>query len=332
MLGAALLGACARPQGVLFEPIVPAKVWPAPPDVARVRLVGTLSGSADLKAGRSGGEALRAALRGPRPPLSFSRPQGVAFRDPALLAVADGGQATVHVLDLDARTHVRIAGFGDERLGSPFGVTWAQDRLFVTDAQRGEVIEFDRQGSFRRRFGGDVLRRPVGIAYVAERDLLYVVSGGTHCLAVFTPDGKLVDSFGSRGTGPGQFNYPTHVCWHDGRLLVTDSGNCRVQLLGPDGSFVRSIGQKGDGAGDFALPKGVAVDGDGHLYVVDAQFENVQVFDGEGRLLMAFGEEGQDPGEFWLPTGIAVGKDDRIWVADGGNRRIQVFEYVRAAL
>ncbi len=331
LMAVAGLAGCARPRGVLFSPIDPPRVWPPPPDKARIRLVGEISDSTHLKAARSSTEGFLAALRGPRPPIQFSSPHAVALGPGHLVAVADGAGAAVHVIDLLDRTHVVVFGFGDECLGAPVGVAWVENGLFVTDAQRGEVIEFNAQGQYRRRFGGPVLRRPVGLTYVAKRNQLYVVDGGAHCLAVFDLSGELVRTIGGPGVEPGSFNYPTHLCSAGDNLLVADSGNFRVQLLDLDGNCKRTIGQKGDGAGDFALPKGVALDSKGHIYVVDAHFENVQVFDAQGQLLMAFGEEGRDLGQFWLPAGLAIDADDRIWLADSGNRRLQVFQYIRTA-
>lgn len=328
---AVVVSGCARPQGILFESMDPPKVWPPPPEIARIKLIGELSDSSDLKAAVTGGEAFRTVFRGPRPPIRFLGPHGLAFHERGILAVADTSGATVHLLDLEARTHLRISGWGEERLGAPVGVAWVGDRLFVSDVKRGELIEFDVRGAYRGRFGGDDLHHPVGIAYLPARNRLYVVDRSQHQIVVFRPDGTREGTLGEYGSAPGQFNFPTHLSVRGDRLLVADSGNFRVQLLDLDGRCLTTIGQKGNGAGDFALPKGVAFDSEGHLYVVDAQFENVQIFDSAGRLLLAFGREGRDPGEFWLPSGIAIDQQNRIWIADGGNRRIQVFAYLRAS-
>lgn len=328
LISCAMMG-CARVEGRMFPAIDPPVVWPRPPERARIRLVGTLSGSADLHAARSGMEAFKAALRGPRPPISFSSPNMVAIGPGGLIAVSDTGLGAVHVVDPVTRTHRLISGWDDQRFGTPLGVTWAGRRLFVTDAERHEVIELDAGGAFRRRFGEDVLKRPVGVAYVASRRQLYVVDGGSHRIAVFDEAGGLVRTIGQRGATAGLFNFPSYVCHRDGRLLVADSGNFRVQVLDLDGACLRIIGRKGDGAGDLSLPKGVAFDSDGHVYVVDAQFENIQIYDGEGRLLLAFGQEGAGLGEFSLPAGMAIDENDRIWVADAANRRLGVFDYLR---
>ena len=319
---------CARPRGVLFEPVASPRRWPPPPEQPRITLVGTLSGSADLKAARSAMEGLSAALRGPRPPIRFSSPHGIAIGPGGLVAVADVPGGAVHVMDLATRTHHLISGYADQKLAAPVGVAWVGDRLFVTDGRRHEVIEFGADGSYRRRFGHSELERPVGLAYVPGREQLYVVDGGAHRICVFDLSGSLIGTFGQRGAQPGRYNFPTHIVCRGERLLVADSGNFRVQLLDLDGRCIRTIGNKGDGAGDLPLPKGVAFDRSGHIYVVDARFENVQVFDESGRLLMAFGEEGNGPGEFSLPTGLAIDGEDRVWVADSGNRRLQVFKYI----
>jgi len=327
----AVSGGCGRPQGVLFPAIEPGRVWPSPPDAPRIKLLGVFSGSGDLKAAQSGGEVFANVLRGPRPALKFSGPHAIAFREPGMLAVADGTGSAVHILDLENRTHLLVSGFGEERFAVPVGVAWADGRLFVTDAGRREVIELDTDGHFVRSFGREALRRPVGITYSAARQRLYVVDGDDHQVKVFDLTGTMVVTLGRRGTLPGEFNFPTHICAAGDRLLVADSGNFRVQLLDLDGVCINTIGKKGDGAGDFALPKGVAFDKDGHIYVVDAQFENIQVFDPNGQLLMAFGEEGSGLGEFSLPVGLTIDGMDRIWVADAGNRRIQVFSYMRTS-
>ncbi|MDO8632035.1 MAG: hypothetical protein Q7R41_16250, partial [Phycisphaerales bacterium] len=215
---AVMSGGCGRPQGVLFPAMEPARVWPSPPDRPRIKLLGVLSGSDDLKAGQSGGEVFANVLRGPRPAIKFSGPHALAVREPGLLAVADGTGAAVHILDLQNRTHLLLSGFGEERFAVPVGVAWADGRLFVTDAGRREVIELDTDGHFVRSFGRETLRRPVGITYSSARQRLYVVDGDDHRIKVFDLTGTMVVTLGRRGTLPGEFNFPSHICAAGDRL------------------------------------------------------------------------------------------------------------------
>ncbi len=323
------VGGCARPAGDLFPQLRTPPVWPLPPDAPRIRYVGEITGGAGLKPARSGWQVFEEAfrLKDPRP-ARLVTPQAVAVSRDDMVYVADTGAAALHVMDLVRRTHRVVRRVGEVSLQSPVGVTLSPDGVFVTDAKLGDVFEFARDGTYRRALNAD-LERPGGIAYCPKSQRLYVVDTGRHEGVIFDARGKRLSSFGMRGTGDGQLNYPTHVAC-DGLLgvVVSDTLNFRVQRFDFDGTFRGSVGKKGDAAGDFSLPKGVGVDQSGHLYVVDAQFENVQIFDSDGRLLMAFGEEGSKPGQFAIPAGLAIDYRDRIWVADAYNRRLQVFQYL----
>jgi len=323
---------CSQPKGVLFLPIDPPHVWPSPPDTPRIRLVGVIRDSRDLKASKSGFEVVKELLRGPLPPIGFLGPHGMAVSEDRLLAVADGAGACVHIVDLLDRSHTQVSGWSKvERFHTPVGVAWVRNRLYVTDAGRGEVIVLDSSGAFVTRWGKSYFQRPVGIAATPSPERLLIVDGGAHRLYLTTTEGMLIRGIGQRGSGPGEFNFPSHVAVRGEVLAVADSGNFRVQILDLRGQCLSTIGQKGDGAGDFALPKGIAMDGRGNLYVVDAQFENVQIFNGDGQLLLAFGEEGEGLGQFSLPSGIVIDGKNWIWVADSGNRRIQVFALLEGA-
>ncbi len=193
----------------------------------------------------------------------------------------------------------------------------------------GVRFVFDMRGRFQRTFGEQDLQRPTGLALDERSGRLFVTDTLVHRIVVFDAAGKVEKSFGARGTGQGELNYPAHL-WLDpsGRLFVVDSLNYRIQIFQPDGRFEGEFGRQGDGSGDFASPKGVAADSRGHLYVVDALFDAVQIFDRHGEFLFTFGERGIGPSQFWLPSGLCIDERDRIYVADSHNHRIQIFEFV----
>jgi DNA-binding beta-propeller fold protein YncE len=317
---------CAKPKGNLFEPVDVPLVWPAPPDPPRLTYLGSIATSRDLNMDRSGTETFLAALRGPRAPIQFNAPNAVAIRHDGMLAVSDTAAASLHIIDLDKRTHLVTRGRNNVSLESPVGVAWSIDKLLVADAARSEIFVFDAAGALERQFGADHLTRPVGLTFIKSRNEICVVDGGAHRLAFFNPNGAFLRAVGHRGPEPGNFNYPTHIHNDNARLYVADSGNFRIQTLTLDGAPLHTFGAKGDAAGDFAMPKGIATDRDGRLYIVDAHFENVQIFQPQGRLLLTVGAEGRNPGEFWLPAGIAIDPQNRLWVADSGNHRLQVFK------
>lgn len=328
--GLFLLSGCAGKRVHPLAPPEPAVVWPKPPDAARIRYLGSLTGSEDVGARPTTAETLDALFVGPTSPTLMVTPYAVDVRKGRdLAAIADTGARCVHVMDLDENRYRQIIECGQppEPLETPVAVAWVEERLWIADAGRGKVAIVDFDTEVSRWLDTGVLKRPAGVAYNDGKSLCYITDAATHTVTAFDRDGTVAFQFGAPGSGPGQFNVPSHIaCDPEGELVVADSLNFRVQRFDAEGTFLGAFGRKGDAAGDFALPKGVAVDVNRNIWVVDAHFENVQAFTPQGQLLMAFGKEGSEVGEFWLPAGICIDAAGRIWVADGGNHRVQVFE------
>ncbi len=305
-------------------------VWPAPPNRATIRFLHSLPAP---EASTSRRESLFHRLS--RAVFSKSdeamlRPLGIAGKNGTLYVTDPGGHA-LFIYDLSKKSVHKISKAGVELLVSPVGIAAGKDRVFVSDSALKRVFAYDRRGRFLKTITGPDLQRPTGLALDEESGRLYVTDTAAHHVRIYSEDGKSEGSFGRRGTGDGEFNFPTHL-WLDGKgsLYVVDALNYRVQVFRLDGTFVARFGRHGDGSGDFASPKGIAADSRGHLYVVDALFDAVQIFDRQGRLLLSFGERGVAPGQFWLPAGVSIDEKDHIYVADSYNRRIQVFEFVGA--
>ncbi|HET9578081.1 MAG TPA: SMP-30/gluconolactonase/LRE family protein [Usitatibacter sp.] len=303
-------------------------VWPDPPDAARIAWVQAIARPEDFGIAKGFLERLGEILLGPRD-ARLIRPMAVAVAGQALF-VADPGAGGVHRLDRAAARYDLVRLERDTPMRSPVGLAvGAQGEVYVTDSGAADVFVIRPGAKHAVRAGFAHMAQPTGIAFDAQRKLLYVVDTGADRVNVFEPDGRLRASFGQRGKGDGEFNRPTHVwCDSQGNVFVTDALNYRVQVFGPDGRFRRQFGQAGDASGDFMRHKGVATDSHGHVYVVDGLLGQLQIFDGQGRLLLALGSIGSDRGEFWLPAGVFVAADERIYVADSFNSRVQVFRYV----
>lgn len=302
--------------------------WPAPPEKSRIIYLGSISTEADLKAKTSLADGLRELLFGKRKIGVLVAPSDVVIDQSERLFVTDSGGAAVHIFDLNKRTYKQFSALADkEMLLKPVGLTIVGNRIYVVDSILREVCVFDNNGKFIFSFGRNHFTRPSGIAYSPEDEIVYVTDTAEHTIEVFTVGGKFIEQIGSRGTGTGKFNFPTHL-WVDksGRLYVSDTLNYRIQVFSRDHRFLQMFGRQGDRPGNFAHPCGVATDTFGNIYVIDRQFENVQLFDQQGRILLAFGQEGTQAGQFWLPAGLFIDHRNRIYVADSFNKRIQVFE------
>jgi DNA-binding beta-propeller fold protein YncE len=322
---AALLISCATTKKEAAPAAVP--TWPAAPDQPRVVFVRTISRAADIGQSPSvwrrmahfvtGGEAAQDGLL---------KPFGVAVDESGNLCVADTGRSAVFYCDLARRQWRRYDAAGKTHFSSPVAVAHRAGVFYVADSELGKVFAFGADGRVAFTLAAP-LQRPAGLALAS--DSLLVVDSQAHAVFVFDLQGRLRSRFGTRGTGAGEFNFPTHISSDSaGHLLVTDSLNSRIQVFNAQGKFMSQIGSAGDMPGHFGRPKGVAADSFGHVYVADAVFDNIQVFDLSGRLLLNLGTGGPGPGEFGLPAGIAIGPDNQIYIADSYNHRVQVLRYV----
>lgn len=323
---ALLLAACVSRAPVVgeAEPLV----WPEPPDRPRVAFVGAIARPEDAGIAKGILGHLADFFLGAAD-IRLVRPMAVVASE-GVIFVADPGAKGVHRFDRARGRYGLVALDRGLALPSPVGLALgAGGEVYVADSALAALFVIRPGATFAERIPHPPLGQPTGIAYDAATRRLLVTDTREHCVKVLGPDGALLATWGARGVGDAQFNFPTHV-WRDraGRILVTDSLNHRIQVLDGQGRFLGRFGQAGDAPGDFMRQKGVATDSFGHVYIVDALLGAVQVFAPGGQLLLVVGEMGQGRGEFWLPGGIFIAPDDTIYVADAFNRRIQVFRYV----
>lgn len=302
-------------------------VWPAPPDAARVRYVQSITRPLDVGVKPSGPARVWRWVFGADPQKEYlSKPFGISVDEAGNLCITDTGANTVSYYDRSKPAWRRWDKVGEVRFSSPVAAVKRAGVFYVADTGLERVIAFDEAGKLRFQIS-DHIERPSGLAFAGDR--LMVADAKRHAIVSFDANGKFISEFGRRGTGPGEFNFPTHItAGPAGNLFVTDSMNSRVQMLAPDGRFLAQIGSAGDSPGHFSRPKGVAIDSHGHVYVMDALFDHIQIFDRDGRFLLTMGGSGQLPGQFWLANGIAISKQNEIFVADAYNKRVQVFQYV----
>ena len=111
---------------------------------------------------------------------------------------------------------------------------------------------------------GNPFNRCTHVAIDPRNEDFYVTDGyGNARVHKYSPDGKLLFSWGESGTGPGQFNIVHNVCTdRDGWVFVADRENHRIQVFDPQGNFETQWV-------NMARPCGLYIDqsGDQRVYV-----------------------------------------------------------------
>lgn len=148
---------------------------------------------------------------------------------------------------------------------------------------------------------------------------------------IFDLDGNLLESWGSSGTGDGQFVFETPEVVAgsvdfapDGSFYVADLGNSRVQQFDRDRNFVRSWGTRGDGDGQFRAPGNVDVDTDGTVWVSDFLRGDVQQFTADGTFIQRIDPSGD--ANIINAGAVTIAPDGRVWISDYHRNRFVIFE------
>ena len=172
----------------------------------------------------------------------------------------------------------------------------------------------------------DMVERPWGVAVNQSGEVVVTEHYG-HCVSVFSQCGKKLQSFGTRGSGHGQFNEPSGVIVDsEGNILVADAFNHRIQKFTTSGEFLTAVGTVGSGPLQFNVIFDVAFNATNNkFYVVDFGNQRVQVLNSDLTFSSTFGKEGSGEGQFRYPWSIACDSTGNVYVTDSFNHRIQVF-------
>lgn len=202
------------------------------------------------------------------------------------------------------------------------------DCFFVCDrAARIQRIERDGTVSADWRMPQYELGKPVGMAVGPNGDL-FVADTHYNRVMVYSPTGEHLRQWGSYGTGPGQFIYPTHVAFDgSGNIYVSEYGdNDRIQVFDPKSlAVIRTIGSFGQDDGQFMRPDAMVIDGD-TVYVTDCSNHRIVVFKTDGSFVRNIGSVGSELGQFRFPRGLAKDSDGHLVVTEFGNNRVQLID------
>jgi DNA-binding beta-propeller fold protein YncE len=250
--------------------------------------------------------------------------------------VAAGNTNLVVAYDLSGN-YVTQFGSGGTGLGQFQKTTGlaidAAGNFYVSDQFNLRVQKFSPAFVPLGAFGAGTLNNPVNLAIAPDQSRLYVVEYLAHRISMFDLNGLFLGSFGSPGSGAGQFNRPWGIAVDaTGQVYVADQVNHRVQQFTATGTYLGQFGTNGSGAGQFQNPVGMDFDSKGDLFVCDQLNNRVQQFTPAGAYLTQWGSFGSGPGQFYNDWCVLETQDGNIWVGDTYNFRIQVFGFPTPAI
>lgn len=272
---------------------------------------------------------------------------GVAVDSRDRVYVFSRGEHPIVVFDADGKF---LHAWGEGKFDRPHGI-WIgpDDSLYLSDDRDHTVSKYTTEGELLLKLGtsgqpsetgvenfdyrmlrgpAEPFNLPTNLALSSTGDM-FVTDGYGNCrVHRFSPEGKLLLSWGEPGDGPGQFHLP-HGIGIDGndRIFVADRENCRLQLFTTEGEFIEDWT-------DLARPCEVFIDRDNFVFVAELGWRagmfpwmtadptktggRLSIFNSKGELQARWG--GGDtpcaPGDFFAPHDLWIDSQGSLYVGE----------------
>jgi DNA-binding beta-propeller fold protein YncE len=203
-----------------------------------------------------------------------------------------------------------------------------QKHVWVVDREGDQILKFTNDGKkLVLRIGEKGVAgtdhahfgRPASLLFMPDGSF-YVADGYDNARVVkFDKDGKYLMEWGTKGTGPGQFNL-VHDVAVDARhrIYVADRGNNRIQIFDEAGKYL-------DEWRNIRGPSHLTMTRDGYVWVTSGVGNRLAKFDLNGRLVTYWGMYGRFSGGFDDPHTIDVDSSGNLYVVEVFNNRLEKF-------
>ena len=212
----------------------------------------------------------------------FHMPSGIAFDANGNIFVAESGNQRIQCFTGEGEYLSHFYGHSNPDIcpAEPCGLSVDSDgNIIVPDCHEKLVKIFSPGGQLLRTIGEGQLTSPSHC--IQYRSHFFVSDRGDHCIKTFDREGKLLNSYGSKGVGNKQFNDPCCLSVDKAQqLMICDKLNHRVQLLDTlNGKFLTKFEIKGEGSGFLGNPVSMAVLSNGRIVVSDVLHHCVHIYE-----------------------------------------------------
>jgi DNA-binding beta-propeller fold protein YncE len=247
----------------------------------------------------------------------FDSPTAIAVDPNGNILVADTGNGRIEKFSPNGTF---VTSIGQFEAPNGIAVDHAGNIYVAEIGSRHRIQKLGPDGTFIARWAPG-LYGPRKIA-IGPDDSIYVVDSGDNRIVKLSPAGQVLASWGSEGSGDGQFKGLSSVAVDPTtkRVYVADPVNSRIQVFDSNAKLLTKWSIP-----EWAQPLGfedLAVDPDrGRLYASSAHMSTILVFDLQGNRLGTVTPT--PPDKLDGPSALALAKD-KLFVLNTASARVSV--------
>ena len=203
-----------------------------------------------------------------------------------------------------------------------------EHHVWIVDDIHHQIFKFTNDGKqllmtlgVRDEAGNDEthFKRPTDITWLPDGNFFVSDGYGNTRVVKFDKNGKFLMTWGTRGTGPSQFNTPHSITIdRNRRVYVSDRANNRIQVFDENGKYL-------DAFPNIQQPYNIRISEDQFLWVFSGPLDKMLKYDLNGHLLYAWGTHGTTPGLFWAVHEFSADADGNLYTAEVFGGRSQKF-------
>lgn len=155
------------------------------------------------------------------------------------------------------------------------------DNLYITDKANGRILAVDSNGRFLREIKLENKFIDFSDVHVDANGNIYSLSTLEGKIYLFNNKGELISSFGKRGNGLQEFEFPVSIAvGQNDFIYVLDRHKGGVLTFKKDGVFQFGFLKSGWSQGELYEPYHIFADMENKIYIIDRGNNRIQIFQG----------------------------------------------------
>lgn len=224
----------------------------------------------------------------------FNYPDGIAVDASGNLYVSDRLNNSIYKYNSNGKLVLKFGQYSNssgpdsfnnpgelavDKSGNLYIANFGFQNIYVHNSAGARINSFD----IRSTTSYESIR---GLAFDSQNNL-YVLCGIARSVKKYTSSGTLLATWGTQGSGNGQFNTPIDLIIDSlDNVYVLDGGNSNIQKFSSSGNYITQWGTFGTGNGQFWYPQNFYMDRSGNICVNNNS--RIQKFTLQGNYISSF--------------------------------------------